>query len=195
MAFRPDPWAETFVKEAGTPSVAEEALEQLKVFCRAALTLPGDLSGKNDADRLGRAITAALERCDGIDAGSVSTVLAARFVQQMLRKDCFHQYKKIIRKIQKNINKAKGIEEMAMEAAAEPTGEFLAGLEEKAKIMAGAREVQLTVRLIPELIGGFRLRWESLLFDGSVKRQLQKMAEDIGTLKNGPGYGGIRIND
>jgi len=195
MAFRPEPWAETFIKAAGTPSVAEEALEELKVFCRAALALPGDLSGKNDADRLGRSITAALARFDGIDAGSVSAVLAVRFVQQILRKGCFHQYKKIIRRIQKDINKKKGIEEMVMETAAEPAGEFLTGLTEKAKTITGAREVQLTVRLIPELIGGFRLRWGSLLFDGSVKRRLQKMAEDLGALKNGPGYGGIRIND
>ena len=60
--FRPENWATAFVHAAKTPLAAEEALEYLKIFCFAALSLPGDLSGRNDADRLGRSIRAAGQR-------------------------------------------------------------------------------------------------------------------------------------
>jgi len=178
--FRPEPWAEAFIKAAGSSSAAEESLEYLRVFCRAALALPGDLSGKNDADRLGRYIKAALTKSDS--STGYPAELAGRVVQIMVRKNCFHQYKKIIREIEKNINKQKGIEEVIVEAAEEPGEELVVKLREKIKYLTGARGIKLTLRLIPGIIGGLRIRWGSILLDGSVKRRMQKMAGDIEAL-------------
>ena len=190
MAFKPEPWAHAFVTISGSVSVAEEALEYLRVFCHAALTLPGDLSGRNDADRLGRSIEAALA-CGGSLAQSQGNTeqaeqpavqLAERFVQLMLRKHCFHQYKRIIREIEKTIYKQKGIEEVFIETAVEPDDSFLEAVRMQAKVLTGAKEVKLSRRLIPELVGGLRIRWGSVLYDGSIKRRLQKMAGDLGAL-------------
>jgi hypothetical protein len=187
MAFRPEPWANAFVIVSGTTAAAEESLEYLRVFCRAALSLPGDLSGRNDADRLGRSIEAALARVSRDNAGGDPAVPAKRFVQLMLRKHCFFQYKRIIREIEKIICKQKGIEEVFIETAVEPEDSFLETVRARAKDMTRAKEVKLTRRLIPELIVGFRILWGSVLFDSSVKRRLQKMAGDLGAL-NGGGY-------
>ena len=196
--FRPEPWAEAFVKTAGTPLSAKDALDYLKVFCRAALALPGDLSGKNDADRLGRSIRAALARTELIaegcgenqgsatgEANNDTIVLAERFVLLMLKKKCFHHYKRIIREIEKTIHKQMGIEEVFVEAAVDLGEELMATLKEKAKQLSGAKDVVFSIRLIPDLIGGFRIRWGSMLFDGSIKGQLRKMTVDLGALYSG----------
>ena len=172
--FRPENWAYAFVNAAKTPVRAEEGLHCLKSFCHAALSLPGDLSGRNDADRLGRSIQAVKKRLP-LPVEEDSFCLAERFIQLMLRKNCFHHYKKIVNCIEKIIEKQKGIEEVIVEAAVDLDKEFLREIEQKAKNLVGAREIKLTQRLIPELIGGIRLRWGSLLFDGSVRRSLEKM--------------------
>ena len=187
--FRAETWSAAFVNSAGTPLAAEEALQYLKVFCYAALMLPGDLSGRNDADRLGRSISTAVKifsgqnknntgQPDGIPADQ-SFCLAERFVQLMLRKNCFHHYKKILRSIENIVDKQKGIEKVVVETAVDLDKEFLEILEDKTKKLIGAKKVALTQRIIPELIGGIRLRWGSLLFDGSVKRALEKMTLEL----------------
>jgi len=187
--FRLEPWAEAFVNAAGTSSAAETALDYLKVFCCAALTLSGDLSGKNDADRLEKSIRAAIVRTSSSAESDAETdvcnnpiVLAERFVQLMFRKKCFHYYKEIIREIEKNIYKQKGIEEIFVEAAEDLGEELLSALKEKAKHLSGAKDVIFSFKLVPDLIGGFRMRWGSKLFDGSIKGQLQKMTVDLGAL-------------
>jgi len=192
--FRPEPWAEAFVKTAGTSSAAETALDYLKVFCRAALVLPGDLSGRNDADRLEKSISAALARTGnsletegGSEACSYPAVLAERFVLLMLRKKCFHYYKRIVREIEKNIYKQNGIEEIFVEAAVDLGEDLLAALKEKAKQLSGAKDVIFSLRLIPDLIGGFRIRWGSMLYDGSIKGRLHKMTADLGVLYSSRG--------
>jgi len=98
----------------------------------------------------------------------------------MIRKGCFKHYKEIIRGIEKIINKQKGIEEVIVEAAAEPEEKLLAAIKENARHITAAKEVKLTLRLIPDLIGGLRLRWGSRVFDGSVQYRLKKLAGAIG---------------
>jgi len=173
---------------AGSVSVAEEALEHLRVFCHAALMLPGDLSGRNDADRLGRYITAAL-----VSIGKAATtaregneqdaaVFASRFIQLMLRNHCFYQYQGIVREIEKAINKQNGIEEVIIETAEELQEGILEAVKEKALRLTGAKGVKLILRVIPDLIGGVRLRWGSIVLDGSIKWRLEKMAMDMSAL-------------
>ena len=187
--FKADNWAKAFVNTTKTPLDAEEALNFLKTFCYAALSLPGDLSGKNDADRLGRSIEAAwLRFSEQNNDNAQETVetptkqnfrLAERFVMLMLRKDCFHHYTKILRSIEKIINKQKGIEEVTVEAAIKLDNELLRDIEAKAKSLLGAREINLTQHLVPDLIGGIRIRWGSKRYDGSIKRGLEAIAGNI----------------
>jgi F0F1-type ATP synthase delta subunit len=58
--------------------------------------------------------------------------------------------------------------------------------------LTGAKDVKLIIRVIPDLSGGMRLRWGSTVFDGSIKWRLEKMAGDIGLVRE---YGGITKND
>ena len=60
--FRPEPWAEAFYNTAGSVAAAEEALEYLHIFCHSALALPGNISGRTNADKLGKILRTALSR-------------------------------------------------------------------------------------------------------------------------------------
>jgi F0F1-type ATP synthase delta subunit len=184
--FRAENWADAFMESAAASAVnAEEALEYLKLFCRSALFLPGDLSGRNDADRFGSSINAALKKT-GLDAAGViksPADLARRMVTLLIRKNCFSRYRNIILKIEKCINKQKGLTELIVESVTELEGEFLRVIQKKAVEMTGAKEIKVKNLLVPELIGGLRIRVGSRLFDASFKTQLHMMAADLS--KNG----------
>lgn len=177
--FRSERWAEAFAASAKTTEAAETALEYLRLFCLAALRLPGDLSGTNDANRLGASIKRVRARVP--EHENKSCDLAEHFVELMLKKDCFRHYKKILRQIEKIIYKRKGIEEVFVESAVPPDEQLAAMINEKAKRVTGAAGVQLTVHVVPELIGGLRLRWGSKLLDGSVRGALESMALKLNT--------------
>ncbi|MDR1306251.1 MAG: F0F1 ATP synthase subunit delta [Treponema sp.] len=195
--FRADPWAEAFTGTAALSpenpeeglSLAEEALEYLRIFCRSALLLPGDIAGRGDADRMDASIQRALEK-QGRSGPAASLTPASprskaavdtarRFILLMIRKGCFHQHQRIILKIEKIIHRRKGLEEVIVETAVEPDEQLLSAIRKKAAFLTGAREIKTTVRVIPELLGGLRLRVGSMLFDGSVRTRLKKMALDL----------------
>jgi F-type H+-transporting ATPase subunit delta len=181
--FRAESWAEAFTASAEkTGADGEKALEYLKVFCRAALSAPGDLSGLNDAERLGTFIDAALDKT-GLAGGD--TRLALRFTLLMIRKNVFRRYRAVIRGIEKNINRKKGLVELVCETASPPEEKLLSLVREKALALTGAREIKTENRVIPELIGGIRLRIGSRLFDGSLKTRLRLMASELGKVRNG----------
>jgi F0F1-type ATP synthase delta subunit len=178
--FRAESWADAFIKSAAALAVnAEEALEYFKLFCRSALFLPGDLSGHNDADRLGSSINAALKKTGQAADTAAAADLARRMVMLLIRKNCFSRYRNIILKIEKGINEQKGITELIVESVTELDGELLNVVRKKAAGMTGAKEVKVKNLLIPELIGGLRIRVGSKLFDASFKTQLHMMAADL----------------
>ena len=192
--YKPESWAEAFVNTAGTAGMAEEALEILKVFCRAALRAPGYLSGTNDANRFGKTIQNALIKCSKQKAensiqsadpqSKQSLELAERFILLMLQKKCFKQYKEIINRIEKRINGLNGIEEVTVESPVKMDGSFIADIKEKAKYLTGAKAVKISVHLVPELIGGLRIRFGSRVFDGTIKHALYTMATNLETLNS-----------
>ena len=98
----------------------------------------------------------------------------------MVRKNRINQYKNIIFHIEKIIKKQKGIEEVIVETAVQPEEQLLAVIMEKAKELTGANEVKLNIKIIPDLIGGIRLRWGNMVIDSSIKRSLQNMELHLG---------------
>jgi ATP synthase F1 delta subunit len=180
--FRSENWAIAFVHASKTTLNAEEALQYLKLFCNTALALPGDLFGKNDSDRLEKIIISAKKKYFEKNADNSALhnyTIAERFFQLMVRRYCFQHYKKIIRSTEKIINRQKGIEEVVVESTVDLDMEFMDIMAEKTKKLIGAKEIKLKQRLIPELIGGLRLRHGSMLYDGSIKRALEIMGSEL----------------
>jgi F-type H+-transporting ATPase subunit delta len=58
-------------------------------------------------------------------------------------------------------------------------GDFEDTLKKQIQEKTGAPEIKLEKRIMPELLGGCRLRMDSTLIDASLRSQLQKMAVDL----------------
>jgi F0F1-type ATP synthase delta subunit len=180
--FKAKPWAEAFLSLAG--EYPDAALEILRAYCRCALSLSGYLSGKNDADRLGVKITASMVKTGAAADGAEER--CRRFLMLMIRKNCFRHHGLITAEIEKLINESTGLVPVILESAF-PPGEELTGLVRKT-ILAQAgkagrkpvRELAVKTRVNPELIGGLRLQIGNILFDASIKAQLERMAADLG---------------
>jgi F0F1-type ATP synthase delta subunit len=196
--FKAKVWAETFAAccsgAAGTnafPAYAEEAFKSLKAYIRCSLALPGFLSGRKDADRLGIRIQSAMARSGFVrDKGSpeIPGETARRFFILMVRRDCFRYHDMISAAIEELINKSKGLVRVILESAFAPDEELVNLVREKVLEQAGrrrspeeaaVRETAIKTYVNPELIGGVRLRIGNVLFDASVKTQLRKMAADL----------------
>jgi hypothetical protein len=185
--FRAEPWAEAFLRVIPAPQT-EEALDILRVYCRAGLLVPGELSGLGDAERFCRIIDTAWKKCGapaggtavdgGPDAGKAAE-LAGNFFLLMVRKGCFHQYKKITVQIQKCINERKGIAEAVLEVPFEPDADFIETVKNHLLKKTGAKEIHITPHLVPALIGGLRIRMNGVLFDGSLDARLKRMTADL----------------
>lgn len=199
--FSPEPWARAFLRRPKTAEESETAFEILKLYCRAALTIPGELAGLNDARRFARIIDRSLEEAglwnkpqlvsqarpvpQADFAGDSADLLdaakyARNFFLLMIRKGCFYQYKKIIGRIRRIIDENNGTVQAALEAPFEPDPRFMELLKQRLLEKTKARKIELGFRLSPDLIGGFRIRMGSVLLDGSLKARLAKMASDFG---------------
>jgi F-type H+-transporting ATPase subunit delta len=193
--FKPSVWAQAFIADCtasagdGTPlDHAREALECLKTYVHCALSLPGYLSGKGDAERLDSRLQKALEAsgfagektgAGGPARGSPSET-SRRFLFLMIRRGCFRYCRTIIVEIEKIINRSRGLITVILESAFAP-GEALTGsIKKKILEQSDFRDVELTTHINPNLVGGLRLRIGSILFDASIKTQLQRMAADLG---------------
>jgi F0F1-type ATP synthase delta subunit len=175
--FSPEPWARAFLR-AKTAEESESAFEILKLYCRAALAIPGEVAGFNDARRFAVIIDRALEKTvpDMPDAAAY----ARNFFLLMIRKGCLYHYKKIVARIRKIMDENRGTVQAVLEAPFEPDAAFTDLVKQRLLAKTKARQIELGFRLSPELIGGFRIRMGSLLLDGSLEARLAKMASDFG---------------
>ncbi|MDR2211510.1 MAG: F0F1 ATP synthase subunit delta [Spirochaetaceae bacterium] len=174
--FRAKSWADAFVGFTGETG-AGPALEFLRLLCRSALSLPGYLSGQADADRLRNRIDRALKRA-GEESGAA--LAAGSFLLLMIRRNRLAHYKVILKEIENRIDRDRGMAELFLEIPFQPGEEFIALVKERALPLAGVQDLHIRVRLMPELIGGLRLRLGSRIFDGSLKTRLEQMTQDLG---------------
>ncbi|MDR0586693.1 MAG: F0F1 ATP synthase subunit delta [Treponema sp.] len=184
--FSPEPWAHAFLRQMKTAEESESALEALKLYCRAALMIPGELAGLNDARRFARVIDRSLEQAGFAgDSGRRADLFAAvkyarNFFLLMVRKGCLYQYKKIVSRIRRVIDENNGTVQAALEAPFEPDPGFMELIKQRLLKKTKARKIELGFYLSPELAGGFKIRMGSVLLDGSLKARIAKMASDFG---------------
>jgi F-type H+-transporting ATPase subunit delta len=186
--FKADPWARAFVAACGASALGEapleyagRALECLRVYVRCALSLPGSLSGKGDALRLDRGIRRALEASGfaGEKTGGPAES-ARRFLFLMIRRGRFRFCRAITAGIERTINQGAGVAAVILESAFAPGEDLVSSIRKKILEQSGLRDIELTIHINPDLLGGLRLRMGSVLFDASIKTQLQKMAAALG---------------
>ena len=182
--FSPEPWARAFLRQMKTAEESENALEALKLYCRAALMIPGELAGLNDARRFARVIDRSLEQAGFVGDARGDLFAAAKYARNffllMVRKGCLYQYKKIVSRIRRIIDENNGTVQAALEAPFEPDPGFMELIKQRLLKKTKARKIELVFYLSPELAGCFKIRMGSVLFDGSLKARIAKMASDFG---------------
>jgi F-type H+-transporting ATPase subunit delta len=175
--FSPEPWARAFLRGLAAEE-SESAFEVLKLYCHAGLMIPGEVTGLNGARRFAPIIDRALKQA-GL-TGVRAAAYARNFFLLMIRRGCLYQYKKIVARIQNNIDQNNGTVRAALETPFEAEPEFIELVKQSLLKKTNARDIRLRSCLFPELVGGFRIRMGSVLLDGSLSTRLAKMASDLG---------------
>jgi F-type H+-transporting ATPase subunit delta len=190
--FLAERWAEAFVNAAGAFSGAalslvnaEEGLAAFKALLPPVTDLGRTVSGAARAARLEGMIRAASAgfRSPGLEG-------AIRLITLLVKKNGLSYGGQVAERIEQMVNKKKGVLTVTLESAFPPEAEFLEALKAALIKKTGAGEARILPRVLPELLGGCRLRMGGESIDASLRGQLAKMAADLsaaGVSGNGGG--------
>ncbi|MDR0597471.1 MAG: F0F1 ATP synthase subunit delta [Treponema sp.] len=174
--FPSDRWADAFVTVCA--GHAEEGLAVLKAFVPLLSRLPGRIAGTADALALERMLRAALEAA-GTGPGETGAENAVRFVALLVRRGLFKELDAAVRAVEQRVDAQNGVLVADLESARPLEGDLQEALKAALIRKYGAREIRLAARVVPELLGGCRLRVRGDLVDSSVRGHLQRMAGDL----------------
>ena len=115
---------------------------------------------------------------------------AIRFLTLLVEKNCFRYIEAVLQEIESSLDRQKGIFAAVVETAVPLDKGFEESLKAGIITKTGATGVKMKIRLVPELIGGFRLHIGGSLVDASVKGQLERMTTDLEAASVAPAHGG-----
>ncbi|MDR1074133.1 MAG: F0F1 ATP synthase subunit delta [Treponema sp.] len=173
-AFSADRWAEAFIASCGDD--ADAAFESLKVMVKAVQRLKQRIAGTDDACHVEEIVRAAMKKA-GVD--STGAEIACRTLALLIRRGLFQRSQTLIEEIEKALDRKNGVLIAILETAAPLPAPFRRNLEQSIKETAKAREIRLTERIAPELLGGYKLRVGTRVIDASVGSFLQNMAKQF----------------
>ena len=165
-------WAAVFTDSLGEN--AEAGLHYLRALIPPIKIIPGALFGYSASRQLEKIL-----REGGASIGSVSenTPLeyAIRFITLLVAKNHFNKIDLIVHSIEDRIDGQKGILVVTVESAVPMDNVFAEELRQHIIEKTGAAQVKMNIRLVPELLGGYRLRIGGYYVDASLKGQTEKM--------------------
>jgi F-type H+-transporting ATPase subunit delta len=174
--FPRDRWADAFVTVCA--GHADEGLAVLKAFASVLSPLPGRVAGTGDALALERMLRAALKAA-GAGPDEIGAENAVRFVALLVRRGLLKQLDAAVRAVEQRVDAQNGVLVADLESASPLEGDLQEELKAALIRKYGVREIRLIPRIVPELLGGYRLRAGADLVDSSVRGQLQRMARDF----------------
>ena len=188
--FYPGHWAAAYVNSLPGED-AEEGLRAFEALAAWAASLPGALFGSSSAEKTEKLVREALAGMNG--AFSAAFEISLRFLLLLIRKNAFSHAGRIIDEIKKILDKRNGIVRVLVEYSL-PPGDDEFRIKEAIKKRTGACRVDITGRLNPDLIGGYRLRMGDEMIDASIRSQLRKLEAGLASQSFGaaamPGGGG-----
>ena len=168
-----DHWARAFInslEKAG--GEIEDGIEILKVLSDWVKKLPQNIYGSTDAKK------AEILLRDGMakfQAPSLSLEIAIRLLALMVKKNKIRRIDSVIVETEKLLHKKRGILVAFIEYAFPIDEATESRIKEEIKKLTGALTVDLKGRIVPELIGGYRLLIGDRIIDASVGSQLKKL--------------------
>jgi F-type H+-transporting ATPase subunit delta len=173
---------------------AEAGLAALKALLPVLGPFSGSLQGRRAAGQLEGMIRKALQNDGPLEAGEE---YALRMVVLLARKGALAHAPALIQALQALVDRQRGVLRLTVETAhPADTGypiatAFIEDLKRALTGQGGIKELALQVRLVPELIGGYRVRIGSILVDASLRKQLQGLERDLRAPQTAQADGGV----
>jgi F-type H+-transporting ATPase subunit delta len=105
--------------------------------------------------------------------------ITIRFLLLLVKRGLFGHIDRIIEKIGEELDDLRGFLRAGLESPFPPEEGFRRDLEEQLAGKTGVNGVTLEVKIVPELLGGYRLRIGSEVIDASLRALLRKMETDL----------------
>jgi len=179
MMFFGTHWAQVFCRALG--GEADTGLAYLKTMVPAVKTIPGALFGYAASRRL----ETMLRECSSVknenvtsSGGEAALEYAIRFIVLLVAKNRFKYIDSIMQKIEELANAQKGILAVTVESASVMDSVFAEELQRRITESTGS-QVKMHVRIVPELMGGYRLCIGGYYIDASLKGQMEQMQSDL----------------
>jgi F-type H+-transporting ATPase subunit delta len=172
--FHEDRWAAAFITVLG--DTAGAGLDCLKALIPPVQSVSGALFGQTAARRLEQTLRDAAGRTAANDAAAE---YAIRFITLLVEKNGFRHIDSLVRRIERRLDEQNGVLDVTVESAAPLDGDCAEDLRQQILERAGAAGITMRTRLVPELLGGYRLRIGGLCVDASLKGQLEQMSADL----------------
>jgi F-type H+-transporting ATPase subunit delta len=174
MIFHGIRWAVVFTGALG--GNADAGYEYLKALVPLVKTIPGAVFGYSASRRLEKML-----RDSAANAGNVPAGLeyAIRFITMLVEKNHFHNIDSVMRKIEEQLDGQKGILTVTVDTASAMDGVFEEELRRHVMEKTGAAQIKMKTRLVPELLGGYRMRIGGYYIDASLKGQKERMKAEL----------------
>jgi F-type H+-transporting ATPase subunit delta len=130
-----------------------------------------------------------LRKACGAEAKNAET--AIRFILLVVKRGRFAYMDRILREIERILDAGNGILTVTLETVAAAADTFKESLRAQLQEKTGAREIRIETRIVPELLGGYRLRMGTELIDASLSLFLKEMAADMAATNELASTGGV----
>ncbi|GHV94455.1 hypothetical protein AGMMS50293_07750 [Spirochaetia bacterium] len=174
--FHGDRWVNAFINVLGEN--ADAGLACLKALTPPVKTIPGELFGRSAAAKLEKLLRESVSAVPAAEIGK-EMEYAIRFICMLVEKNFFRRIDSVLQKIENTLDEKKGILDITAETASPIDSGFEENLRRMIKERTGAAGIKMETRLVPELLGGYRLHIGGLCIDASLKGQLEKMTADL----------------
>jgi F0F1-type ATP synthase delta subunit len=172
--FLADRWAMAFIDLCETE--AEEGLEILKLMARSLEPIE-PLTGTQASLQAEKLLRTALKKAGKTGQGAET---ALRILILLIRKGFFKYHTQLIEEIEKSLDQKNGVARVVIETFSPLDAAVKKNFEKSLKEKTRARELRLTEKPAPELLGGYRIRIGTKLIDASLRSLLRSMARSIG---------------
>ena len=171
--FHSDRWAGAFISVSGGNTAA--AFTCLKAMIPPLKSIRGAVLGRSTAARIEK----LLRESAGAAGSDPAVEYSIRFISLLVEKNCFKHIDSVLQRIEQRMDEQMGILDVTVESAVPMNSGFAEEMRLSIMERTGAAGVKMKTRLVPELLGGYRLRTGGFCVDASLKGQLEQMKADM----------------
>ena len=188
--FHGDRWAAAFINASGN---AEAGLACLKAMTPPVKAISGMFFGHFAAVRVEKILREGIAAAGFTGQADNAAEYSIRFICLLVEKNCFRHIDSVLQKIEQRLDEQKGTLTVIAESAVPMDSVTQEELRRQIAARVGTAEIKMKTRLVPELLGGYRLRIGGFCIDASLKGQLKKMTADLEEAVLGALDGGVII--